>query len=87
MAAVHDKAREQRWKQRGGRRLHARITARASEELDRLALAFNCPHRDVIEGLLLGTIDPKRRNDALRKIAERERLSESELAIFSEGTL
>jgi hypothetical protein len=85
MAAIHDKAREDRWLQRGGRRLHTRITAKASEALDELAKAFDCNHRDVIEGLLLGTIDPKcaKAQSARLKLlqfASRERLSATEMA-------
>lgn len=63
MAAIHDRAREHRWAALGHRRLTARISLRADAVLDRLAQAYACARRDVVEGLLLGTIDYRAARD------------------------
>jgi hypothetical protein len=84
MAAIHDRAREERLVERGGRRKHFRFSAKAREMLERLAEAYDCSQRDVVEGLLLGTIDPRgAKTEGARKLlqfATRERLSSSEVS-------
>lgn len=77
MAAIHDKAREDRLVQRGGRRYNLRLNARARQVLEQLAQSYDCTHRDVFEGLLLGTIDLK---SPRARLIERERLSPAEAA-------
>lgn len=83
MAAIHDRAREARLVERGGRRKHFRFSAKAREVLEQLAAIYQCSQRDVVEGLLLGTIDPKgAKADGARKLlqfATRERLSSAEV--------
>ena len=58
MGQMHDKAREQRWRDNGNRRLSARISGRAWVVLGNLAEAFGCTRRDAMEALLLGVIHP-----------------------------
>lgn len=86
MAAIHDKAREERLIQRGGRRRHFRLSAKAMEALEGLAAIHDCTQRDVIEGLLLGTLGPKglRATAARERLIERERLSPFEAAYLEQ---
>lgn len=58
MSSKHDKAREERHKAAGGVRLTMRITQRSDVVLDALASFHRCTRRDVLEGLILGTIKP-----------------------------
>jgi hypothetical protein len=71
MAAIHDRAREERLVERGGRRKHFRLSAKASEALKQLAGAYDCSQRDIVEGFLLGTINSQSAlSQMARKIAE-----------------
>lgn len=77
MSARHDKARETRWKKAGNGRLTMRITAGADAVLNRLARQHRCTRRDVVEGLILGTITAQ--VDPEVTFGERERLSPAEV--------
>lgn len=56
MTAKADRAREIRWKDQGNARLTMRLSRVANQQLDLIASRNRCSRRDVIEGLLLGTI-------------------------------
>lgn len=59
MGQIHDRAREERWREKGNRRLSARISWRSWVLLRLLAEAYGITRREVIEGLLFGVILPE----------------------------
>lgn len=51
-------ARLARIRERGGKVLNIRVSANALQRLQALASAHDCTMQDVVEGLLLGTVQP-----------------------------
>lgn len=78
MTARADANREKRWRESGNARLTMRISGAANHTLDHLAIVHRCSRRDVIEGLLLGTIPHDVIPEPVQALMRAYRLSRSE---------
>lgn len=73
MTQKADRAREIRWRDQGNARLTMRMSRAANQQLDLIAGRNKCSRRDVIEGLLLGTIAAS--SDSVAKVMREQGLS------------
>lgn len=74
MSAKHDAEREERWKDAGNSRLTMRISRKAEKVIQVLQEVHRCTRRDVVEGLLLGTI-------SIRLTAQQELMRDHGLSV------
>lgn len=83
MSARADAIREKRWREEGNARLTMRISGAADRVIDHLASIHRCSRRDVIEGLLLGTITKNQIPTAVSQAMREHGLSYSEAIEFT----
>lgn len=79
MSYLADKAREDRWRKKGGVRLHVRITKDADDILTLLCLRYQLERRQVIERLIRGELPGSEVVAQRLGLSEAERLTAQEI--------